>query len=99
MLRLRFDSETGVQELVRGLRNVWEPRRGITLEVHNCFTPCLDLTFYIFSHLQEVTSFHLQGGKDVVTMQTLLMEDSVSPQSFDLSQWIKVTSQLGVNDK
>ena len=49
--------------------------------------------------MQEVTSFHLLGGKDVVTMQTLLMEDSVSPQSFDLSQWIKVTSQLGVNDK
>ena len=52
-----------------------------------------------FLHFQEVTRFHLQGGKDVVTMQTLMMEDSVSPQSFDLSQWIKVTSQTGVNMK
>ena len=43
-------------------------------------------------HLQEVTRFHLSGGKDVVTMQTLLMDDSVTLQSFDLSQWIKVTS-------
>ena len=54
---------------------------------------------YFLSFFQEVTRFHLQGGQDVVTMQTLLMEDSVSPQSFDLSQWIKVTSQSGVTAK
>ena len=45
-----------------------------------------------YLHLQEVTRFYLSGGKDVVTMQTLLMDDSVTLQSFDLSQWIKVTS-------
>ena len=32
------------------------------------------------------------GSKEVVTMQTLLMDDSVSVESFDLPQWIKVTS-------
>ena len=58
-----------------------------------------NLKFHIFFHFQEVTSFHLLGGKDVVTMQTLLMEDSVCPQSFGLSQWIKVTSQPGVTAK
>ena len=42
--------------------------------------------------LQEVTKFHLQGSKDVVTMVSLMMDDSVSAEAFDLEQWIKVTS-------
>ena len=77
------------------MRNVWERDRRTTLEVSSCFIHYLSVLISHPFHLQEVTSFHLQGGKDVVTMQTLLMEDSVSPQSFDLSQWIKVTSQSG----
>ena len=45
-----------------------------------------------------MTRFHLSGGMDVVTMQTLLMDDSVTLLSFDLSQWIKVTSLSRVNN-
>jgi len=42
--------------------------------------------------LEEVTKFHLQGSNDVVTMVSLMMDDSVSTETFDLEQWIKVTS-------
>jgi len=72
-LRLKFETEAGVQELVGCIREAWELARGVKLE--------------------EVTCFHLSGSKEVVTMQTLLMDESVTLESFDLTQWIKVTSQ------
>eukprot|EP00092_Neocalanus_flemingeri_P010449 GFUD01011260.1.p1 GENE.GFUD01011260.1~~GFUD01011260.1.p1 ORF type:complete len:1434 (+),score=529.61 GFUD01011260.1:103-4404(+) len=72
-LKLKFETEAGVQELVGSIREAWELARGVKLE--------------------EVTSFHLSGSKEVVVMQTLLMDQSVTLESFDLTQWIKVTSQ------
>ena len=42
-------------------------------------------------NLEEIISFHLTGSKKVLKM-TALMEESVSFQGFDLSQWIKVTT-------
>jgi hypothetical protein len=38
--------------------------------------------------VQDIISFHLTGSKKVVKM-TALMEESVSFQGFDLTQWIK----------
>jgi len=72
-LRLKYETEAGVQEMVGCIREAWEMARGVKLE--------------------EVTSFHLSGSKEVVVMQTLLMDQSVTLESFDLTQWIKVTSQ------
>jgi len=72
-LRLKFETEEGVQELVSCIREPWEAAKGVKLE--------------------EVTSFHLSGSREVVVMQTLLMDQSVTLESFDLNQWIKVTSQ------
>jgi len=43
--------------------------------------------------LEEATKFHLSGSSKVVVMQTLLTDDSVTPSTFSLGQWIKVTSQ------
>ena len=36
-LRLRFTTEAGLQEFVRGLKQVWENKRGVRLEVENIF--------------------------------------------------------------
>lgn len=44
--------------------------------------------------LEDIISFHLTGSKKVLKM-TALMEESVSFQGFDLSQWIKVTTCSG----
>ena len=35
MLRLLFEAESGVQELVRGVRKVWEQERETKLEVNS----------------------------------------------------------------
>ena len=48
--------------------------------------------------MQEVTSFHL-AGREAVTMQSLLMDQSLSLAAFDLAQWIKITSQGKVKKK
>ena len=36
---------------------------------------------------------YLTPGRQVVVMQTLLTDESVTPSTFSLGQWIKVTSQ------
>jgi len=48
--------------------------------------------------IEEVTSFHL-AGREAVTMQSLLMDQSLSLAAFDLAQWIKITSQGKVKKK
>ena len=52
----------------------------------------LNFNIIFFYNLQEVTNFHLLGSKEVVRMHTLMMDDSVSVDSFDVPQWIKVTT-------
>ena len=53
---------------------------------------CLDIGLNESLQIQEVTSFHLDGSQEVVRMTSLMMEDSVSRDSFHLPTWIKVTS-------
>ena len=41
VLRLLFEAESGVQELVRGVRKVWEQERETKLEVNSSDNICL----------------------------------------------------------
>merc|ERR1719481_324876 len=43
--------------------------------------------------LEEATRFHLLSSDKVVVMQSLLSDESMTPSTFSLGQWIKVTSQ------
>ena len=65
-LRLRFESEAGLQELVRGVRLPWEKSHGIKLEVsfNAINNKCSYLKFFDTFHQFKLKYFFLQftGG-------------------------------------
>ena len=49
-LRLRFDTENGLQDLVKGVRLPWERSKGIKLEVSQFLFNCATINFTDYSN-------------------------------------------------
>ena len=49
-LRLRFDTENGLQDLVKGVRLPWERSKGIKLEVSQLLFYCVTFNFTDYSN-------------------------------------------------
>lgn len=49
-LRLRFDTENGLQDLVKGVRLPWERSKGIKLEVSQLLFYCVTINFTDYSN-------------------------------------------------
>ena len=49
-LRLRFDTENGLQDLVKGVRLPWERSKGIKLEVSQLLFYCVKINFTDYSY-------------------------------------------------
>ena len=49
-LRLRFDTENGLQDLVKGVRLPWERSKGIKLEVSQLLFYCVTINFTDYSY-------------------------------------------------
>ena len=49
-LRLRFDTENGLQDLVKGVRLPWERSKGIKLEVSQLLFNCATINFTDYSN-------------------------------------------------
>ena len=49
-LRLRFDTENGLQDLVKGVRLPWERSKGIKLEVSQLLFYCVKINFTDYSN-------------------------------------------------
>ena len=49
-LRLRFDTENGLQDLVKGVRLPWERSKGIKLEVRQLLFYCVTINFTDYSN-------------------------------------------------